>query len=74
MRLKMKLFRVKKKLSQVEFAKKIGCSSNHYAKFERGDVDGSVKFIRAIQTAFDIPNADIMELIENEQDETKNDC
>ncbi len=69
MRLKLKLFRVERKLSQVEFAKKIGCSSNHYAKFERGDVDGSVKFIKTIQTAFDISNADIMELIENEKDE-----
>ncbi len=68
MRLTMKLFRVERKLSQVDFAKKIGCSSNHYAKFERGEVDGSVKFIKAIQTTFDIPNADIMELIENEKD------
>ena len=74
MRLKMKLFRVERKLSQVEIAKKIGCSSNHYAKFERGEVDGSVKFIKTIQSAFGISNADIMELIENEKDKAENGC
>ena len=62
-RLKLKAFRALKGLSQSEIALKIGCSRIRYAGIETGRRDGSLEFWRALQTAFDIPDAEMWALM-----------
>lgn len=53
------MFRHSLKLSQQAMADKIGVNRETYASIERGARDGSLKFWRKLQTAFNIPDADI---------------
>lgn len=59
MRNKLYMFRHSMKLSQQAMADKIGCNRETYASVERGVRNGSMTFWRKLQTAFDIPDAEI---------------
>lgn len=54
-RTELKLFRVKNGLSQEQIAEKLGYSRGHYARFENGEADTTLRFLKALEKAFDIP-------------------
>jgi transcriptional regulator with XRE-family HTH domain len=51
-RTELKVFRVKRGLSQAQFAEKIEFSRGHYARFENGEAETTLRFLEALQTAF----------------------
>lgn len=53
------MFRHSKRLSQSEIAEKIGCSRATYSSIECGSRNGTMTFWRKLQTAFEIPDAEI---------------
>lgn len=61
------MFRHSKKLSQSEIAEKIGCSRATYSSIECGTRNGTMTFWGKLQTAFDIPDAEIGGLMKNEK-------
>lgn len=63
-RLKLKAFRALRGLSQDEMSKKIGCTRSRYTGIETGRRDGSPEFWRAMQAAFDIPDAEMWGLMQ----------
>ena len=54
-RTELKLFRIRKKLTQDQIAEKLGYSRGQYARFENGDADTTLRFLQALEKAFDIP-------------------
>lgn len=62
------MFRHSKRLSQSEIAEKIGCSRATYSAIECGSRNGTMTFWRKLQTAFDIPDAEIGGLMRVEQE------
>lgn len=52
MRTELKVFRVKQGLSQEQFAEKLGYSRGHYARFENGEAETTLRFLQALETAF----------------------
>ena len=67
------LFRHSKRLSQSEIAKIIGCSRATYSSIETGARNGTMTFWRKLQTAFDIPDAEIGGLMRIDEKTPKND-
>lgn len=53
-RTSLKVFRVKNRLSQEQIAAKLGFSRGHYAKFENGEQDITLRFLEALTTVFGI--------------------
>lgn len=53
-RTSLKLFRVQHGLSQEQIAEKLGFCRGHYAKFENGTQDVTLRFLEALATAFGI--------------------
>lgn len=66
MRKKLKLFRVARGFTQSEMAEKIGCSRSTYAAIENGEREGRLTLWKRLQTAFDVPDIQLMELMKNE--------
>lgn len=66
MRTNLKLFRVKKGLSQDEFAERIGYSRATYSAIESGKRDGRLTFWNDLQHAFSIPDAAMWALMQND--------
>ncbi len=67
MRTNLKLFRVKKNLTQEEMSQKIGCSRKTYACIENGLRDGRPRFWNSLQAAFDLQNPEVLELTKNDK-------
>lgn len=66
-RTNLKLFRIKKRMSQEEFAAAIGCTRATYSSIESGKRDGRLTFWNDVQKAFKIPDAEMWALIRNEE-------
>ena len=66
MRMNLKVFRIKKGLSQTEIAEKIGYSRATYTAIESGKRDGRQSFWIALQKAFNIPDAEMWSMKRNE--------
>lgn len=66
MRTNLKVFRVKRNLTQEEIAKKIGFARATYTSIERGERHGRNSFWKELQKAFGISDADMWELMKNE--------
>lgn len=66
-RTNLKIFRIKHNLTQNNIAQKIGCGRDAYNAIENGMRNPSYEFIEKLQAAFDIPNADVWELLEREK-------
>ena len=66
MRTNLKIFRVKRHLSQAEMCEKIGCSRATYSAVESGSRLGRQTFWKDLQKAFKIPDAIMWELMKNE--------
>lgn len=65
-RTNLKLFRVAQKMTQAEFAEKIGCNRGTYAAIEKGTRNGLAGFWLKLQAAF--PAANIGELMKVDED------
>ena len=61
------MYRHRKRLSQQAMADRIGCSRATYAAIEAGKRNGRMTFWQDLQTAFDIPDADIGGLMRIEE-------
>lgn len=65
-RMNLKLFRVSKNLSQQEFADVLGVQRQTYAMVERGQRRGSDAMWAALKKKFDVPDADMWQLMQKE--------
>lgn len=63
----LKIFRISHDLTQDAMARYIGCSKDAYRAIETGVRNPSYEFIEKLQAAFDIPNAEVWELLEREK-------
>ena len=63
MRMDLKLFRVRHKLTQSEIAAKIGVSRQVYSNIEKGRNGGSTEFWGNLQRAFNIRDEDMYSLM-----------
>lgn len=61
------MFRHDRKLSQREISEKIGCSRASYSAIENGTRNGTITFWHKLQTAFDIPDAEIGGLMRRDE-------
>lgn len=61
------MLRCEHKLTQAEFAAKIGVSSRGYQNVEWGERDGTGEFWAAIQRVFNVPDADMYSLMKLEE-------
>lgn len=66
MRTNLKIFRIKQHLSQTEISEKIGYSRATYAAIESGARCGRQTFWRDLQRAFQLPDAEMWELMKND--------
>lgn len=63
MRINLKVFRVKNKLTQAEIAEKVGVSRQVYANIEKGRNGGSTEFWGNLQRAFGIADEEMYSLM-----------
>lgn len=65
----LRILRVKKRLSQAQMAEKLGYSRGHYARFENGDADMTLRFLQALENAFGLTFEEAKELtkLDNEK-------
>lgn len=66
MRINLKIFRVKHGLSQEAISEKIGCKRGTYSAIECGVRSGKPSFWQKLQKAFDVPDAEMWELMLDE--------
>ena len=66
-RMKLKLFRVGKNLSQQEMADALGVPRQTYAMVERGQRRGSDEMWAALKIKFSVPDADMWALMQKEE-------
>ena len=66
MRIRLKLLRVSKGMSQEEFAKAIGVTRSYYRTVEAGENQGSLNFWLSIKDGFAIPASELFELMKVE--------
>ena len=70
-RTELKLFRIRHDLSQEQIAEKLGFSRAHYAKFENGVQDTTLRFLEALQNAFGMTIAEAVKLAERDNENTE---
>jgi len=64
MRTKLKVFRIKQKLSQHKMAARVGYERAYYGHIERGYQEGSATFWARLQKAFGLTDNEVQELRE----------
>lgn len=64
----LKVFRVKHKMSQEEFADKIGVVRSTYQSIESGARNGRKSFWDKLQKAFNVDNSDMWELMKRDEE------
>lgn len=62
LRTNLKQFRIGTKLTQEQFAKKIGVSRSTYNYIETGQRSGNIKFWKTLQDVFDVPDSEMWKL------------
>lgn len=67
MRTNLKIFRIKEHLSQTEISERIGCSRATYAAIESGKRCGRQTFWKDLQSAFNLPDSDMWQLMLNDK-------
>ena len=68
MRMNLKMFRIKRHMSQEEIASKIGCTRATYSAVESGSRDGRQTFWQSLQFAFALPDDEMWELMKREEE------
>lgn len=66
MRTNLKIFRIKKQMTQSAISEKLGYSRATYAAIENGVRNGRYTFWEDFQTAFKISDSEMWELMKNE--------
>ena len=66
MRTNLKVFRIKRHLSQEEISEKIGCSRATYCAIEYGVREGRKTFWNDLQKAFNLPDSEMWQLMKND--------
>lgn len=67
-RTELKLFRIRQKMTQEQAAEKLEYSRGHYARFESGEADMTLRFLNALQTAFGISLEEAKELAKRDNE------
>ena len=67
MRTNLKVFRVKQHLTQQQMADKLGYTRASYQAIEKGSRNGQKAFWNALQSAFNIPAAEMWELQQDDK-------
>lgn len=65
----LKVFRVKQKMTQAQFAAKVGVARSVYALIEQGKRNGTQDFWNKLQAAFDISDSDMWQLTKTDEQE-----
>lgn len=68
MRTELRVFRVRQKMTQAQFAEKIGVGRALYAAVENGSRNGTLAFWEKFKNAFDIPESEIWRYTQNDED------
>lgn len=69
MRMNLKLFRIKHKLTQAKFAEKIGVSRANYRAVEKGKRNGDLEdFWHSLQKVFGVPDEEMFALTKIERE------
>lgn len=68
MRTELKVLRVKQKMTQAQFAEKIGVGRALYASIENGSRNGTLEFWQKFKDAFGIPENEIWRYTQNDED------
>lgn len=58
----LKLFRIKRDLTQFEMSERLRCSFSMYSMIERGERDGTLSFWQNLQETFAIPSGEMWSL------------
>ena len=66
MRVNLKVFRIKKQLSQGEISAKLGCTRATYAAIEAGARSGKPAFWQKLQDEFKLPDAEMWKMMRND--------
>lgn len=66
-RTNLEVFRIRKHMTHEEISKEIGCNRATYSAIEGGKRDGRQAFWKKLQAAFDIPEAEMWELMKNDE-------
>lgn len=66
MRLNLKVFRIKKQLSQGEISAKLGCTRATYAAIEAGARSGKQEFWKKLQEEFRVPDSEMWKMMRND--------
>lgn len=61
-RINLKLFRIRRNLTQADMAERVGYARDAYNAIESGKRNPSIDFFTALQIAFSIPNENMWEL------------
>lgn len=66
MRTNLKVFRIKKQMTQEEMADKIRCKRATYSAVENGSRSGKHDFWEGLKIAFDIPDKEMWDIMKND--------
>lgn len=67
-RTELKRFRLNKLMSQEQFAAKLGYARGHYARFENGEAEITLRFLEALQKAFGLSYEEAKELAKRDRE------
>lgn len=67
-RMNLKIFRIRRNLTQSDIAQCVGYDRAAYCLIEAGARNPSIEFFMNLQEAFDIPNEEMWELTLNEKE------
>lgn len=68
MKINLKVFRIKRHLTQADMAALIGVSRVTYSNIERGRNNASEDFWKKLQAEFEIPDSEMYSLMKNAED------
>lgn len=69
---KLKIFRIKKGLTQEQIAEKLGYDRNTYSRVENCKQDPTIKFCKAFARAFGMTLDEVENLMRDDNQKTKN--
>lgn len=67
-RTELKRFRANKLLTQEQLAKMLGYTRGHYARFENGEAEITLRFLEALQNAFGFTLEEAKELTKRDNE------
>lgn len=72
-RTNLKVFRIRKKMSQAKFAKELGYSRNHYARIENGSHEVHLKLLVTLSEKYGMTLDEARELTKIDEDRSGED-